>query len=109
MANPKTTRDKPDDAQALREAINEFDCRVQDASEKIGAIAEAARGMLRPDAASLVHVDQLLTTISDLVADLENAINSRAEDFGAQYRDDDMQRRHRAIYTACNGTGIDNG
>jgi hypothetical protein len=80
---------KPDIPYAARLAMNEMDRCAQDAEEKIELFTKAIKGMLDAESLDKRTVIGLLELIDLHAFDAMNSINCLAEDFDAQYRDDE--------------------
>lgn len=82
----------------LREAITSIDEMAQHAFGEIAAISQLALASLETPVGYSTndHMFCVLTAIANKAGDIENCINSVAEDVGCNYKDLALQRRRDA-------------
>ena len=85
---PKPVIEPKDDPKFLRAALQECDSFSQSACAEIEATARGAKALLAVDAHAIVNVGRLLDVIVERALDLQNNINSTAEEGGANYKDE---------------------
>ncbi|MEF8755080.1 MAG: hypothetical protein V5B60_14320 [Accumulibacter sp.] len=109
MIHPDTCATAPthcDDLVRLQAAVLDMDSLSQEGFSAISAIAKLALAAMEGPSASRDHeaIAGALRAIWGKADDIENCINSRAEEVGCNYRDPNTERRY-AVHRAASSTG----
>lgn len=98
------------DVHKLQNAVNSMDCLSQIGFSEIGATAKLALLALetRVGQTEIGALAGALQAISARADDIQNCINSTAEEVGCNYVDKAQQRRGRAASAARNAADVPN-